>query len=34
MVATDDMTQIDEVSQTFTDFFLGKRGPGRRATIM
>ena len=33
MVATDGMTQI-EVSQTFTDFFFGKRGPGRRATIM
>ena len=35
MVATDGITQIDAVSQTFTDFFFfGKRGPGRRATLM
>ena len=34
MVATDGITQIDAVSQTFTDFFFGKRGPGRRATII
>ena len=34
MVATDGITQIDEVSQTFTDFFFEKRGPGRRANIM
>ena len=28
MVAKDGITQIDAVSQTFTDFFL-KKGPGR-----
>ena len=34
MVAKDGITQIDAVSQTFTDFFFGKRGPGRHVTIM
>ena len=39
MVAKDGITQIDAVSQTFTDFFFfffwgGKRGSWRRVTIM
>ena len=34
MVAKDGIIQIDAVSQTLTDFFFGKRGPGRRVTIM
>ena len=29
MVAKDGITQIDAVSQTFTDFFFSKKGPGR-----
>ena len=28
MVATDGMTQIDAVSQTFTDLFFWKKGSG------
>ena len=35
MVAKDGITQIDAVSQTFTEFFIfGKKGPGARVTIM
>ena len=37
MVAKDGITQTEAVSQTFTDFFyfcFGKRGPGRRVTII
>ena len=34
MVAKDGITQIDAVSQTFSDIFFFKKGPGRRVTIM
>ena len=34
MVAKDGITQTDAHSQTFNDFFFGKRGPGRCVTIM
>ena len=34
MFAEDGITQIDAVSQTFTDIFFLEKGSGRHVTIM